>query len=295
MLIAGGGGMLGSALARFLRASGHHVVVLTRKPPFRPDEIQWDALGPGRWELHLLDSDAVVNATGYGLQHWPWSRAMKRRFIESRLQPGRTLADSIQRSGRRPRVFIQFSGINHYGLRGTGVAEESWPAADDFLAQLTVEWEQSTAPLQDLGIRHVVARNAVVLHPTHGLFPLMALPCRWFAGGRFGNGAQTVPWIHAVDHTKALAYLLEDSSARGPYNLVAPDISTNTEFMKRICLGLRRPFWLHLPAPVLRLFLGEMAQLILDGRPSRPLRLLQGGFRFRYPTLESALADVLAD
>lgn len=292
VLIAGGRGMLGGALARRLRASGHQVRVLTRGPARRTDEVHWDGFGPGNWETELGDSDAVVNASGYGLEHWPWSRAMKRRFMSSRVQPGRALAASIARSDRRPSIFIQFSGINRYGLTGTSVADESSPAAYDFLAQLTVEWEGATATLPDLGVRYVIVRNAVVLHRKHGLFPLMALPSRLFVGGRFGAGTQAVPWIHATDHTRAVQHLLEDANASGAYNLIAPETSTNREFMKAICTALRRPFWLHVPGIALRLALGEMAELILSGRPSRPKRLLEADFEFLYPTLESALGEI---
>ena len=102
-----------------------------------------------------------------------------------------------------------------------------------------------------------------------------------------------VPWIHAADHARALLFLLQDPEAVGAYNLVAPQTATNTEFMQAICKAMRRPFWLHLPAPALRLVLGEMAQLILAGRPSRPKRLLDAGFEFTYPTLESALGEIL--
>jgi hypothetical protein len=254
--------------------------------------VHWDGYGSGNWESELDDSDAVVNASGYGLEHWPWSRAMKRRFMSSRVQPGRALAAAIARSDRRPGTFIQFSGINRYGLAGTTIADESMPAADDFLARLTVDWEGATAPLQDLGIRHVIVRNAVVLHRTQGLFPLMALPSRLFVGGRFGAGTQTVPWIHAADHSRAVQHLLEDPNASGAYNLIAPETSTNSEFMRAICTALGRPFWLHFPGTALRLALGEMADLVLYGRPSRPKRLLEAGFAFLYPTLESALGEI---
>jgi hypothetical protein len=292
VLIAGGSGMLGGALARLLQASGHQVRVLTRKPARRADEVHWDGSSPGDWEKELREAEAVVNASGYGLEHWPWSKAMKRRFESSRVQPGLALATAIARSDRRPGVFIQFSGINRYGLRGNTSADESTPAADDFLAQLTVDWERATTPLQDLGIRHVIVRNAVVLHSSQGLFPLMALPSRLFVGGRFGPGTQTVPWIHAADHTRALRYLLEDPNASGAYNLIAPESSTNSEFMRAICRSLGRPFWLHLPGIALRLVLGEMAQLILSGRPSHPRKLLDAGFVFAYPTLEAALSEM---
>jgi uncharacterized protein (TIGR01777 family) len=188
---------------------------------------------------------------------------------------------------------VQFSGINRYGLSGASIADESTPAAHDFLAQLTISWEAATRSLEARGVRHVVVRNAIVLDALHGLFPLMTLPCKLLMGGRFGSGKQAVPWIHLADHVRAVKHLLEDGGASGPYNLVAPATTTNEEFMRAVCLTLHRPFWFHIPAAILRLALGEMAVLVLGGRFSWPRRLLEAGLSFGFPTLESALADLL--
>jgi len=292
VLIAGGHGFLGGALKRSLQASGHEVTVLTRRRNAGKDEIHWDGAGPGDWTRALSGIDAVVNACGYGLEHWPWTTATKHRFVTSRVTPGRVLAEAIAEQKRGPRAFIQFSGINRYGLDGAAVADEYTPAADDFLAQLTVEWEAATQLLEEVGVRRVVVRNAIVLDGKKGLFPLMSLPSKLFAGGRLGGGSQAVPWIHVVDHVRAVTHLLEDEHARGAYNLVAPVPTTNADFMEVVCEALRRPYWLHVPAFALRLALGEMSVLVLAGRPSQPRRLLEGGFKFAFPTLEMALQDL---
>ena len=293
VLIAGGRGFLGGALRRALTKDGHEVTILTRGNAIRKGEIHWDARHTGEWTSSLTTADAVVNASGYGLEHWPWSQTQKRRFLSSRVEPGRLLAQSIAESPRRPRVFIQYSGINRYGLHGLVVAGEDTPAADDFLARLTVEWEAATRPLEEIGVRHVVVRNAVVLHQRQGLFPLLSLPAKLFAGGRFGTGRQTVSWIHLADQVRAVRRLLEDESARGAYNLIAPASTTNEEFMQSVCRWAGRPYWLHVPALALRLLLGEMSVLIIGGRPSRPKRLLEAGFEFAFPTIDSALQDLL--
>jgi hypothetical protein len=293
VVIAGGRGFLGGALRRALSRDGHEVTILTRGAAIRKGEIPWDAKHKGEWTSSLTSADAVVNASGYGLEHWPWSQNQKERFLSSRVEPGRLLAKSIAESRRRPRAFIQYSGINRYGFHGTAVADEDTPAADDFLARLTVEWEAATRPLEEIGVRHVVVRNAVVLHPRQGLFPLLSLPAKLFAGGRFGTGRQTVSWIHLADQVRAVRRLIEDEAATGAYNLIAPASTTNEEFMQSVCRWAGRPYWLHLPAPALRLLLGEMSVLILGGRPSGPKRLLEAGFEFAFPTIESALQDLL--
>ena len=292
ILIAGGRGFLGGGLLESLQASGHEVRLLTRGRSTRAGEIHWDGAEFGDWVGALSETDAVVNACGYGLDHWPWTAARKRRFLKSRVEPGRALTRAIAEAKPRPRAFVQFSGINRYGLSGTAAADESMPAADDFLARLTVEWENATHPLEALGLRRVVIRNAIVLDGRRGLFPLMSLPAKIFAGGRLGGGKQAVPWIHVTDHVRAVHRLLEDERASGAYNLVAPTPTTNAEFMQAVCKALDRPYWLHVPAFALRLALGEMGVLVLAGRPIQPRRLLEAGFTFALPAIDIALQDL---
>jgi uncharacterized protein (TIGR01777 family) len=170
--------------------------------------------------------------------------------------------------------------------------EETLPGTD-FLAQLTVEWEASTRPVEDLGVRRVIVRNAIVLDARRGLYPLMCLPARLYCGGRLGEGDQIVPWIHIADYVRAVIFLMERDAAAGAYNLVAPKPTSNSDFMRTACQELRRPYWLHAPAVALRLALGEMADLVLRGRPSKPQSLLQAGFEFEFPEIRSAAHDLL--
>jgi uncharacterized protein (TIGR01777 family) len=236
--------------------------------------------------------DAVVNLTGFGLEHWPWTRRQKQKFLDSRVLPGRALTSAIQKASHRPGVFLQTSGINRYGLRGEGIADESTPPAGDFLAQLTIPWEDSTKPVEKLGVRHVIFRNSVVLARKGGLFPLMALAPRLFFGGKFGDGHQSVPWIHLADHTSALRFLLEHENAQGPFNLISPQPTSNAEFMRAITKALHRPYWFHVPKVLLRLVLGEMSILLTEGRYSQPKRLIELEFRFQYDKLEHAMEDL---
>lgn len=292
VLIAGGSGFLGSALTKSLERDGHEVFILTRQNPRKANEIQWDGETTTGWGDRVNGMEAVVNLTGYGLEHWPWTKRQKQKFIDSRVIPGLALASAIEEASQRPRVFVQTSGINRYGLRYDGVADESTPPADDFLAQITVGWEDATQLVEELGVRRVITRNAPVLARRGGLFPLMALPVRLFFGGRFGDGRQASPWIHLDDYVGAVRFLMEKEDAHGPFNFVAPTSTSNDDFMHTVARVLHRPYWFHLPAYLLRIPLGEMSVLLTEGSYSLPKRLLKLGYEFQFPTLENAVRDI---
>ena len=293
VLIAGGSGFLGTALVQSLKQDKHEVIILTRRAPKTSNQIQWDGQTTDGWGHIVNEVDAVIQVTGFGLEHWPWTPRQKKRFVDSRILPGRALASAIQDASRRPRVFLQTSGINRYGLRGEGIADESTPAADDFLAQLTVQWEDATKTREEIGVRRVIARTAPVLSGRGGLFPLMALPVKLFAGGKFGDGGQAMPWIHLTDTINAFRFLLENDDANGAFNLISPEPTSNADFMRTIAKVLHRPYWFHVPTFLLRLVLGEMSVLLTEGRYSKPKRLQELGYSFQFPRLEDALINLL--
>jgi uncharacterized protein (TIGR01777 family) len=236
--------------------------------------------------------DGVINLTGYRLEHWPWTNSQKQRFYDSRILTGRVLVSAIEHATHRPVVFLQVSGINYYGARGDIIADEETYPAHDFLAQLTVQWEVATQPVKELGVRHVVARSAVVLDANGGLLPLMALPVKLFIGGRLESGNQAVPWIHLADQIGALQFLLMNEKSTGEYKLISPTPTSNAEFMRALSSVLHRLYWFPTPANLLRATLGEMSTLVVEGRYSQPKRLLELGYQFRFPTIEAALQDL---
>ena len=295
VLIAGGSGFMGAHLIKSLTADNHQVWVLSRNPNRAIKDAQvvgWDGQTPTGWGQLVEEMDAVINLSGLSLHSWPWTKRKKQRFHDSRVNPGRALASAIQNASHRPDVFIQISGINHYGLRGEVVADESTPPADDYLAQLTVAWEDATKSVEDVGVRHVVCRTSVVLARDAILMWLMALPVRLFVGGPFGSGKQAVPWIHIDDEIGAIRFLMENPDAKGPYNLIAPQMTSNTEFMRALAKVLRRPYWFPVPAFLMRIALGEMSVLVTEGRFSRPERLFELGYNMRFKELEEALRDI---
>ncbi len=292
VLIAGGSGFIGTALSSSLEHDGHKVFILTRKSPKNPNQIHWDGRSTQGWGDRVNEMDVVVNLTGHGLDHWPWTKKQKQKFADSRVFPGLALASAIKEAARRPSVFVQISGINRYGLRNEGIADESTPAADDFPAQLTVTWEDATKSIDELGVRRVITRSAPIIARRGGLFPLMVLPTKLFFGGNFGDGKQATPWIHIEDQINGMKFLIENESARGAFNFTAPTPTSNAEFMRIIARELHRPYWFHLPTFLLRIPLGEMSVMITEGSYSRPKRLLELGYKFQYPTLQDAVKDI---
>ena len=295
VLIAGGSGFLGRHLIQSLVADSHQVWVLSRTTNKSIRDVQvvgWDGQTVGIWGNLVNEMDAVINLCGLSTSNWPWTERKKQRFHDSRVIPGRALATAIKNAAHRPDVFIQISGINHYGLRGEGVADESTPPADDYLAQLTVAWEAATRPVEEVDVRHVVCRTAVVLATDAILLWLMTLPVMLFVGGRFGSGKQAMPWIHIDDQIGAIRFLMEHPDASGAYNLIAPQTTSNAEFMRTLAHVLRRPYWFHVPAFLMRLVLGEMSVLVTEGRFSKPERLFEMGYNMHYPKLEDALKDI---
>lgn len=298
ILITGGTGLIGRALSQSLLADGHKVWLLTRDPQRASSTLPqgaiaagWDGRTAKGWGGLVNEMDAIVNLAGVNMASWPWSEARKQSFWNSRVWAGQAVAEAIRLAKKKPAVLIQSSGINHYGLRG-GTAIESTPPADDFLARLTMAWEFSSQPAEDFGVRRVIIRTAVVLSRDSLIMKLMELPTRIFFGGRLGSGQQTLPWIHSADEVGAIRFLLDDERARGPYNLIAPASTSNADFLHALAKTLKRPYWFHVPAFLMRLALGEMSVMVLEGRPAQPQRLLEAGYQFKYPTLESALQEL---
>jgi len=301
VMITGGTGLIGSALARELGGAGHDVLILTRDParsgPLPPGAraVRWDGRTAEGW-ADLLDGDTgIVNLAGEGIaQGGRWSDAKKRRIRESRVDSGRAVLAGLRQARQRPRVLLQGSAVGFYGPCGDEVVTESHPAGSDFLASVCAGWEAATAEAESLGVRRAVLRTGVVLSREGGALPRMALPFRLMAGGPLGSGRQWVPWVHVADEVGAIRFLLEREDARGPFNLTAPRPLTSRGFSRALGRALRRPSLAPAPSFALRVLLGEMADMLLHGQRAVPHRLLELGYVFRYPEAETALRNLLA-
>jgi uncharacterized protein (TIGR01777 family) len=296
ILLTGGTGLIGKHLCNKFLQENHSLWILTRgKSSISQDEIHyihWDGKTTDGWGFIISRMDVVINLAGEPLTRWPWTKTNKRKFTESRLNAGRALSEAFQSESKHPTLFIQISGINHYGFEGD-VADENTSPGSDFLSKLTQDWEDATRVVEQLGVRRCLVRLAVVISEKGGLFPLLEFPVRMFFGGPHGKGNQFISWIHIDDVAGAISFLINNEKSKGAYNFVAPELTTNAIFNKTLAKQLNRPFWLRIPTWLIKLILGEMSVLILKGRATIPQRLLEEGYLFKYENLSKALKDLL--
>jgi uncharacterized protein (TIGR01777 family) len=311
VVIAGGSGYLGRALASRLAREGHQVVVLTRRsskfegrsskdgPPERaalPSRIRYAEWTPdgsaGAWAEEMAAADAVVNLAGAGIADKRWTDARKRLLVDSRILSTRSLVAAISSAERRPSLFVQASGIGYYGSYDDGpTLDESSPPGHDFLANLCVMWEGEAQPVQAFDCRLVIIRSGIVLSKDGGALKKMMLPFRLFAGGPLGSGRQQMSWIHRDDWIGLVAWIIRQPLVTGIINATAPNPVPNWEFSRTLGRAMRRPSWAPVPGFVLRLAVVEMADVaLLRGQRVLPLRAQELGFAFRLPELKSALA-----
>jgi hypothetical protein len=291
IVVAGGTGFLGGSLVSALRADGHDVVVLTRQEPPRPGHAVWNPDGTvGPWARVVDGAGAIVNLAGASIASGRWSDRRKRELVDSRVLSTRSLARAIAAADRPPSVFVAGSAVGFYGPRGDAPVTEQDPPGDDFLGRLGVAWEAAAAAT---GPRVVLLRTGLALAPDGGVLARMLPAYRFGAGGPFGDGRQFMPWIHRQDRIDLVRWILVTGSAQGPLNAAAPVPVTNAEFSATLARVLGRPHLLRTPAFALRLALGELSEALLTGQRVVPQKAEALGFRFRWPTLEAALRDLL--
>jgi len=293
VVVAGGTGLLGTALVDALRTEGHQVSVLSRRPR-RVGDVLWSPDGGSQaWTATLGDADVVVNLAGTSIGSRRWTVTRKTEIRDSRLEPTRQLVRAIAAARHPPGVFLSASAVGVYGSRDGGPHTEASPAGTDFLASVCREWEAVAAEAAATS-RVVLLRSGVVLAREGGALAQLALPFRFYAGGPVGSGAQYMSWIHLYDWVAMVRWALTSSDVSGPLNVTSPFPVTNREFAQTLGRVLGRPAVLRAPAFAVRLALGEMADaLVLGGQRVMPERASQGGFVFRYPTLEPALQEAL--
>lgn len=303
IVVAGGTGLIGKALTDRLLADGHTVVVLSRgqAPAPRgsrgPEVVAWNPDGSvGPWASTIDGADAIVNLTGAGIADKRWTPARKSLLASSRVLSTRSLVGAVGVATKRPAVFVQGSAVGYYGASlDPNPIDESHPPGTDFLGRLAVEWETAAQPVEALGCRLVLVRTGVVLDGRGGALPQMALPFRLFGGGPMGSGRQMISWIHIDDWVSLVVWLLGTPSASGAYNASAPEPVNSRAFSAAIGRALHRPSWFPVPGFVLRIVVGEMADVaLLRGQAALPARALAQGFRFAHVDLDEALKSAFA-
>ncbi len=292
LLIAGGSGFLGTALAKAFRAAGHRVMILTRRPQ-REGDVLWSTKPTDiTWRHALERSDALINLAGVSIAGTRWTDERKRARRASRMEATQALVSALAAATRAPAVFISSSAVGIYGVHGHEVLTEESPAGGDFLGSLCRDWETLAIEASSRS-RVVLLRSGVVLGRDGGALPQLALPFRLFAGGPVGTGRQYLSWISLADWIGIVQWTLTRNHVSGPLNLTAPAPVTNAEFARTLGRVLGRPSFVPTPAFAVRLAFGELADaLILGGQRVVPTRVSALGYEFKHQTLEPALRDI---
>jgi uncharacterized protein (TIGR01777 family) len=295
VLVTGGTGFIGTALVQRLIARGDKVYVIARSPAKAERLFGSQALiAPSLQALpETVKVDALVNLAGAPVFGRPWTDARKVALVRTRIDTTRALVDWVADHAARPRVLVSASAVGWYGIgHGDRALTEAIPTGLDFPAMLCAACETEAKRAEKLGLRVARLRIGLVLGRGGGLLKPLLRTFKLGLGGRFGAGRQWMSWIHLDDLLALIIRAIDDPTFSGAINAVAPQPVTNADFTRTLAATVRRPAILHAPAFALRLMLGEMATLLLDGQRVVPERADQLGFQFRYRTLDAALAEI---
>ena len=294
--ISGASGLIGTQLKQAFEGAGHTVISIIRdRSKQGANTILWDP------ESHFIEGDklegidAVVNLAGEGIATGRWNEEKKRKILESRVDSTKTLSDCISHLKQPPKVFINGSAIGYYGDRGDLECTEKTSRGKGFLADVCAQWEEAALPAVKAGVRTIFLRTGIVLSKDGGALGKMLLPFKLGLGGVIGSGKQYMSWITIDDLVGMILYMVVNTDIDGPVNGVAPNPVTNREFTKTLGAVLHRPTIFPVPAFVLRVLLGkEMAdEFLLASTRVRADKILEKGYRFKYPNLHDALNHVI--
>jgi uncharacterized protein (TIGR01777 family) len=303
IILAGGSGFLGNALAKMFLAKNCEVAVLTRSPRERSDaakEIPWDAKSPGEWTKFLDGADVVINLTGRSVD-CRYTEKNRRDIISSRVDSTRAIGEAIARCANPPRVWLNASSATLYkhtfnrAIDENGEIGATPEAKDEFSIEVIRKWENALNEARTPRTRKIALRITLVFGADGGVFPVLRRLARFGLGGRMGNGRQIVSWIHIEDFCRAVEWIIEHENLSGPINLAAPNPVTNAEMMKFFRDACGAPFGLPATEWMLEIgafFLRTETELILKSRNVVPGKLSASGFEFQFPFLRDAIQNL---
>lgn len=296
--VTGATGLIGARLVAALKDRGDDVIVLSRNPEkagqaLGVEALAWDALNEPAPVAALAGRDAVVHLAGEPVAQ-RWNAARKQAINDSREIGTRNLVAGIEAADPRPAALISSSAVGYYGKHGDEEIPEDTPAGSDFLAKVCVVWEAEADKALALGVRVAHIRTGVVLDRSGGALKTMLPPFKMGVGGPVAGGGQYMPWIHLDDIVGLYLKAIDDASWSGAYNGSAPEPVTNKVFSKALGKALHRPAFAPVPAFAIKLLYGEMSEIVTEGQRAVPSRALAGGYTFRHPDLDEALASALS-
>jgi uncharacterized protein (TIGR01777 family) len=298
ILISGGSGFVGTNLANYLLGHGHRITAVARSADphrIRHENYRYvsaDTTQPGPWQAELETVEAVVNLAGATLFK-RWTAAYKKQIYDSRVLTTRNLVAALP-SGRNI-AFCSASGAGYYGNRGDDLLTEGEGPGDDFLAGVSVDWEQAALRAETKGVRVALMRFGVVLGRGGGAMAKMIPAFKLFVGGSMGSGTQWFPWIHLDDLLAAVGFILANDQIKGPLNFCGPNPVQYRELARALGEVLRRPSLMPAPAFMIRLILGEFGNVFLASQRTLPAKLLRHGFSFQYPQIQDAIRAVVGE
>lgn len=257
--------------------------------------VEWDGRTSRGWLEVARQGRVIINLAGENIGAGRWTKERRRRIVASRLNAGRAIVEALSGIPAGSKTLVQASAVGFYGPRGDEEIDESSSSGTGFLAETVRAWEDSTREAEELGVRRVIIRSGLVLGKGGGVLPRFLRQFRVFAGGPLGSGKQWLSWIHLEDEVRAIRFLLEREELGGVFNLTAPRPVRMKEFARTLGREMKRPAFFPVPALVLRLLFGQMAdETLLGGQQSVPHALSRAGFSFLYPDLEIALREILS-
>ncbi|WP_107668450.1 TIGR01777 family oxidoreductase [Cyanothece sp. BG0011] len=300
--ITGATGFVGTRLVHSLKDEGHQFVIFTRNvnrattiyPPSTFPNVEivgYNATESGEWQDKISGCDAVVNLAGEPIAE-RWSPEHKKAILESRQLGTRKIVEAISKAKDKPSVLINPSAVGYYGTSETKTFDENSPPGDDFLAEVCQAWESEAQEVKKVNVRLVILRFGIVLG-TEGALSRMIPPFKLFAGGPIGSGRQWFSWIHIDDLVQLLKESLNRSGIVGTFNATAPNPVRMNELCETLGEVMNRPSWLPVPDFALEVLLGEGSKVVLEGQQVLPKETLALGFQYQYPTIQSALMDIV--
>lgn len=295
VLITGGSGMVGRRLTQMLKDKGYAVIWYSRERYVKAEipRYKWDYRHGTLDEEALEKADYIIHLAGANLGDEPWTKRRKRTIIDSRVKTTELLIDALKVIGHKPKAFVSASAVGYYGVEVTKqvFTEDYILKGSDFLSLTCRLWESAADKFEsELGVRTVKVRSGFVLSRKSEALRKMKLATNVGLGSRMGSGRQYMSWIHIDDLCRIYIQAIEDENMKGVYNAVAPHHTTNTRFMRRLARVMRRPFFMpFIPSFILRMVMGEAADMVLGGSRISSEKIRKAGFKFEYENVDKAL------
>jgi len=296
ILISAAGGLIGRNLVAYLQSKGFSIYKLVRGQSSNDNELFWNPYSENINLPNNIKFDAVIHLSGENISKGRWTKSKKERIVCSRVESTKNLVNAIIKMETKPDTFICASAIGYYGDRGNKILTEDDEAGDDFISDMTIEWEDASQSAEDKGIRIINLRTGLVLSNEGGALPKLILPFKFGVGAITGNGKQYMSWIAMEDLIGGIYHSLINPNINGPINLVSPNPCTNRDFNKTLGGVLKRPAFFVIPSFIIKIIFGQMGkELLLSSTRVHPQKLLESGYTFNYPELEKALIHILKE